>query len=443
MGANQRIAPIRPLGTFPREWGKESPGVRYTTTMEIRPILSTLRRHKLTAILLTLQVAFTCAIVCNVVFMIVQREHRVEVSTGIAEKTLWVIHVTGIGKDENPWARHQADLSALRRITGVESALAVSYSLPLNQSVWMSGVCPDKAALDRAMQVNSMAGTGCLQPSIYDGSSGLIKTLGLDLVAGRDFRADDYVKDQKNVAVAIISRALAEHLYPGHEALGQIMYVGDHTVRVIGIVRTLMSPVLLGKGADYDTMIYPLLPDNPGVVYVLRSTPQDRRQVLNAARDVLLKLDPSRLIPQDRMRTYSRVRARFFQRDTTMIGLLIASALGLLFVTALGITGLANFWVQQRTHSIGIMRAVGATRGDILRYFQTENFVIVTFGIVLGVILAVGLNLLLMTHYELPRLPLWYLPVGAIALWLLGQLSVLSPALRAANVPPVVATRSA
>jgi len=125
-----------------------------------------------------------------------------------------------------------------------------------------------------------------------------------------------------------------------------------------------------------------------------------------------------------------------------MIGLLIASALGLLFVTALGIAGLANFWVQQRTRSIGIRRAIGATRSDILRYFQTENFLIVTGGIVLGGVLAVALNLLLMTHYELPRLPLWYLPIGALALWSLGQLAVLSPALRAARVPPVVATRS-
>ena len=47
-----------------------------------------------------------------------------------------------------------------------------------------------------------------------------------------------------------------------------------------------------------------------------------------------------------------------------------------------------------------------------------------------------------MTHYELPPLPLWYRPVAALVLWVLGQLSVLSPALRAAAVPPVVATRS-
>jgi len=49
---------------------------------------------------------------------------------------------------------------------------------------------------------------------------------------------------------------------------------------------------------------------------------------------------------------------------------------------------------------------------------------------------------LLMTQYELPRLPLYYLPAGALILWGLGQLAVLGPALRAAAVPPVVATRS-
>lgn len=100
------------------------------------------------------------------------------------------------------------------------------------------------------------------------------------------------------------------------------------------------------------------------------------------------------------------------------------------------------FWVAQRRRQSGIRRAIGATRRDILRYFQIENFLIVTFGIGLGMVLAYGLNLLLMAHYELPRLPPYYLPIGALVLWGLGQLAVLGPALRAAAVPPVVATRS-
>ena len=59
-----------------------------------------------------------------------------------------------------------------------------------------------------------------------------------------------------------------------------------------------------------------------------------------------------------------------------------------------------------------------------------------------GSIGAYGINQLLMGTYELPRLPLLYLPIGALALWLLGQASVLGPARRAAAVPPAVATRT-
>ncbi|MGB9428545.1 MAG: FtsX-like permease family protein [Gammaproteobacteria bacterium] len=410
--------------------------------MEIRPILSTLRRHRLTAALLILQVAFTCAIVCNVTFMIVQRVQRISLPTGIAEKELSVIHAAGIGKNENPQVRHAEDVAALRAIPGVESVVAVSFPLPLDNSMDMYGVCPDLAAMQRVMQTMSTKDTGCLESSVYDSSPGLLQTLGLDLVAGRDFQPDEYVTDQKNVAVVIISSASAQQLYPDQNALGKEMYMGPkHVVRVVGIVKTLLSPVLLGKGTDYDTIIWPRLPH--AMDYVLRSAPQDRARVLRAASVTLLKLDPSRLINRDRTETYAHIRARYFQRDRTMIGLLIASALGLLFVSALGITGLANFWVQQRTHSIGIRRALGATRGDILRYFQTENFLIVSGGIVLGIILAVALNLTLMQHYELPRLPLWYLPVGALVLWLLGQLAVLAPALHASHVPPATATRSA
>jgi putative ABC transport system permease protein len=57
-------------------------------------------------------------------------------------------------------------------------------------------------------------------------------------------------------------------------------------------------------------------------------------------------------------------------------------------------------------------------------------------------VFALALNLVLMEQYEVPRLPLYYLPIAAVALWALGQLAVLAPALRAAAVPPVVATRT-
>ena len=125
-----------------------------------------------------------------------------------------------------------------------------------------------------------------------------------------------------------------------------------------------------------------------------------------------------------------------------MVYLLAGVALALLIITALGVVGLASFWVQQRTRQIGVRRALGATKGDILRYFQTENFILATLGIVLGMGLAYGINLWLMKTYSVPRLPAEFLPIGAGLLWLLGQIAVLGPALRASMIPPAIATRS-
>jgi putative ABC transport system permease protein len=408
---------------------------------QIRPILATLRHHKLTALLLTMQIAATCAIVCNVGFMIANRVEQIGVESGVDEAGLSMLISQSINKKENAQARHQADLVALRKIPGVSDAVAVD-TLPLGRDESSYGTCASAAIFDAAVAARSLDRPGCLQPAVLGGTQGELKALGLHLVEGRDFRPDEYVADGV-VPVAILSRALAEKMYPGKEALGQTLITGERKpIRVIGIVDTLVRPRLNTFGSDQYTMLWPVLPNDDSVTYLLRSAPQDRVRVLHAAATILMQLDPERLIEPDSIRTYTQMRETYFHRDITMIGLLIASGLGLLFVTALGIAGLANFWVQQRTRQIGIRRAIGATRGDILRYFQTENFIIVSFGIVLGSALAVALNIVLMTQYELPRLPFYYLPIGALALGLLGQLAVLGPALRAAAVPPVVATRS-
>jgi len=410
--------------------------------MQLRPILSTLRHHRLTTLLLTLQVALTCAIVCNVAFMIANRVAEVTMPTGIDEDELSAIQSTGTDAKQNAQALHETDLAALRAIPGVQSVVAVSYALPLNRNDTFGPVCPNRQVFERALRASALfKGGGCELASDYNGTPGLLGTLGLRLVAGRDFLPGEYTaKDTQ--PVAIISRALADKLYPGQDALGKVMVVGGDAMRVVGIVATLARPDLHGMGQGYQSVITPQLPDGNSEIYVMRSAPGDRERVLKAAVAALFKVDPTRIIDPSQVQTYAQIRDAYFQRDTTMIGLLVASALGLLFVTALGITGLANFWVQQRTRSIGIRRAIGATRSDILRYFQAENFLIVGAGIVLGGLLAVSLNLALMAYYELPRLPLWYLPVGALVLWALGQLSVLSPALRASRVPPVVATCS-
>lgn len=402
--------------------------------MDLQPILAALRRHKLTATLLTLQVAFTCAIVCNVAFMIAQHAAQIHVPSGVAESELVMIESISLDKNDNPISQHQADLVALREIPGVKDAAAVD-ALPFNQSNWSNGI-----AIAQGAPAHLLA-------TAFDGSPGELETLGAHLVAGRAFRSDEYVSVDSahgydginHVPATIVTRLLAEHLFPGQDPVGKLVYPGDNPVRIVGVVAHLLRPDP-GMGSDNEySMLFPMRLDTGDITYVLRTTPQDRQGVLRQAAALLNRLDGDRVLRNPQ--TFAQLRADYFRRDRTMIGLLMASALGLLLVTAVGITGLANFWVQQRTRSIGIRRALGATRRDILHYFQTENFLVVTFGVVLGIVMAIAIGLVLMKFFELPRLPLWYLPIGAVMLWALGQLAVLAPALRASHVSPSVATR--
>jgi putative ABC transport system permease protein len=143
------------------------------------------------------------------------------------------------------------------------------------------------------------------------------------------------------------------------------------------------------------------------------------------------------------LKSVETIRAECYADDRAMMIILATVIICLLSITALGIVGMASFWVTQRTKQIGTRRALGATRGSILRYFLTENFLITSGGLMLGAFLAYGFSFWLMAHVQDAKLLPWqYLPIGFACLWVLGQLAVLGPASRASRVPPAVATRS-
>ncbi len=104
---------------------------------------------------------------------------------------------------------------------------------------------------------------------------------------------------------------------------------------------------------------------------------------------------------------------------------------------------MASLWVTQRRKQIGVRRALGARRADILRYFIAENMMITGTGVLSGVVLAIGLNQLLVAKLEMTKLPLEYLLAGTGIFFALGIIAVYGPAWRAASISPAMATRSA
>lgn len=403
--------------------------------MQIKPILVALRKHRLATLLIALEIALACAVLCNASFMIAGRLENMRVPSGVDEASLGVISLQGFAandaKDINARVMH-----ALRGIPGVQS-VSVINAVPFGERAGTAGIM-----LDAAKQ--HFGGV----PHFYVAGPGAFQALGLHLVAGHGPGEEDYRSIDNMVpdgAEVLITQSLAEHLWPGDDPLGKTFWgLGTH-FRVGGIVAQFVRPTPQGFGPGQSQWSI-FVPARPGAHlagrYLVRARPQDLGRVMAAARQAVRKAAPEVVIDLEQSRTLSELRHDHFESDRAMTGLLVGVIVALLLVTALGIVGLASFWVSQRRKQIGVRRALGATRGDILSYFQTENFLIVTFGVGLGVILAYAINLTLMQFYELPRLPFGYLPVGAVVLWLLGQLAVLAPALRAAHVPPVVATRS-
>lgn len=410
--------------------------------MDIRPILSTLMRHKTAASLIVIEIALTCAIICNALFMISDRIREVREVSGLVEDELVRVQILSIGSDADQSARTRTDLANLRAIPGVKDATVLNQ-VPFVNSSWNSGV-----RLAQEQQQSTLSAT------TYMAEDQFIETLGLKLVAGRDFNPEEYqeasdlldgLTEDGSVPGAIITRSLADKLYPGEDAVGKSFYSwGDKPIRVIGVVEHLVRPSQMGgPSAREYSMVFPLRPHyNLGGNYVIRTSPERRAEVLAAAKKTLLANGADRIILEDNSKTVEELRHEFFQAPRAMAWLLGIVCVALLLITALGIIGLASFWVQQRTKQIGVRRALGATRGQILRYFQTENFLLATIGIAVGMLLAFAINQLLMGKYEMARLPLFYLPAGAVLLWALGQLAVWAPARRAASIPPAVATRS-
>lgn len=409
--------------------------------MPIRPILSALLRRKSGALLVASQVALTLAVLCNAVFIVHERIDKSRLPSGVDEPAVFFVQSITPGQDDAPFDRQRADEALARAVPGVVDAAWINQ-MPLAQSGNASGVAKERGAKETA------------NTAVYAGPHNVAAVLGLTVVQGRGFGpGDDVDIDQRKTRLsasdALITRRLAEQMFPGEaNVIGRQLYLGtgadDPGVTVVGVVDRLVSPwgqVSWNPGDPLGerSMLLPARYESGGML-VVRADPAQADSARREVVDRLRAATPGRIVLADR--SMAEVRDRRYRNDTWLAKLLTVVIGLLLVMTAGGIVGLASLWVTQRRKQIGVRRALGARRIDIVMHFVVENLMITSLGVAAGLTLAVALNHALTRVTELTALPAVVLVGSGLAMLALGVGAVLAPALRAARVPPAEATRS-
>lgn len=403
----------------------------------IRPALSALLRNRTGPVLGALQIAIALAVLVNAVYIVHQRLEKMSRPSGIDERNLFWASSEGFTPRYNSTATLRDDLAYLRSLPGVIDA-APAATVPMGWSNQSTPVYLTPGAKIPALVVSQFA---------MDDHG--LNTLGARLVAGRNFRPDEILppSDTHNlnqfVPEVIVTESVAKELFPHGSALGRVFYTSatGQPTTIIGIMNDVIAPAWASTHyGTYDAMIIPRPTTIYGTEYLVRTLPGQRDRLMRIAEEHLATLNQDRVI--DFVLPIEYFKKQLYREDRNMAIFLVTVTALVVTVACLGIFGLATYNVNTRTKQIGTRRAVGARRGDIVSYFLVENGAITTAGVVVGCVLALAVGYWLSIHYQLPRLDLYYVVGGILALWGIGQVAAWQPARRAASVPPSVATRT-
>ncbi|MEJ0005916.1 MAG: FtsX-like permease family protein [Steroidobacteraceae bacterium] len=409
--------------------------------MHLRPILVSLRRNKAGAVLAVVQIALTSAILANVLSIVAGRTVLITRPTGTQEHDLFALGYR-LTRGVATMSTLEADLKVIRDRTGVADAIATN-SYPLRAGGWLnSGVSLIPNALSASQQSAHTA--------VYEMDQHGVGTLGLKLVEGRNFAATEieqgHLSNGPAPAVALLSKSLARQLFPHGPALGKLIYLTadpQKPISIIGVVERLQSPAAartIDEHESENSIILPVVSSGPIGLFVIRAKPGTLDGTMRDVQNALFKVNPNRIF--GKLRPFDEIRHTAYQKDRAIAIALSMISLILVAITVFAIVGLTSFWVLRRRPQIGLRRAMGATRPEIVRYFLIENALLCTAGVVLGAIASHGLSTWLWSRYGTDPLPVSEILISAVLVLALGQGAATLPALRAARTSPSDALRA-
>src|SRR5258707_8846237 len=266
-------------------------------------------RKKFGAVLIAVQIAITLAILSNALGLIVDRLSWSARLTGIDEANIFFIYATSVDKPPRFAALESSDLALLRSMAGVANAYATN-SFPLEGGGWSmsADLEPDQK-------------TASAHISVYFGDEQALNTLGVKLIAGRNFNASEILDRDGSTAPPatgiMVTRTLAQRLFPRGDALGKSIYTETKDPSlIIGIIDRLQGPFLAATASmstfTENSVLAPFRPLGDSSTYVVPTRPGSLNEVMKAAQNKLESINGSRIISATSM---GEVRAKAYRSN--------------------------------------------------------------------------------------------------------------------------------
>lgn len=403
--------------------------------MEIRPILSALSRTKIAVFLIILQIAITLAVITNAISIVNKNESDMDRPTGVDLDNTFVVSISTVNLESDPKEIMQSELAKITATPGVV-AVTPGPVVPLSGNNWCGGLSTAPEGED---------GTD-VHMCLYRGNENFANVYDFKIIEGRNFLPEEitYLKEGEDAHIPyiMVSKAVADELFPDESAVGKNVYDGGDAEQRPKIIVGVFDQLIGGspqRNNPFNMRIEGLVGWQNFTRYSIRTEPGELPVVMEKVEEVL-KLDPNRYV--SRVRSMQEYKKLAYETESAVNSMLKTIVTMLTFINILGVVSLAWFNVNKRRKQIGTRRALGARKGDIIKYFLTENWLITSMGIALGIAIALGLNYLLDQSLEVGKMQPQFLVFGAVLLWVIGLLAVYIPALRASSISPATATRS-
>jgi len=283
--------------------------------------------------------------------------------------------------------------------------------------------------------------------NVYGESANMVEISPRDLSAGRFYTPDE---DQRGMHLVVLGASVADALYPNGQAVGRTVMMDGAEYTVVGVYAKAKGGFFGENGQDSDFAIplhtaharYPQITAYMITAKAKAGRRQEAYYEVEAAMRRMRRLATG--TPNDFAISTPDQIIQQFDNITGLIGLVAIAVSGLgLLVGGIGVMNIMLVSVTERTREIGVRKALGARRRDIVGQFLVEAVTLTSLGGVLGIVFAVLVTLLVGKLFPAVAsgVPLWALVTGVVVSMAIGVFFGVWPAMKAARLDPVDALR--